>query len=76
MAQDFNRFFAKKYSFYSSDKMIAEGDVSGIMLVGIKELEKRTRDLASENTKLKKENALLKEAVCEVNPNAKVCRLK
>jgi hypothetical protein len=76
MAQDFYRLFAKPFSFYSNNQMIVDSDVSGIMLVGIQELEKRTRDLASENTKLKQENALLKEAVCELNPNAKICRLK
>ena len=70
------RYITETKIFYSNNQTTVDSDVSGIMLVGIQELEKRTRDLASENTKLKQENDLLKEAVCELNPNAKICRLK
>jgi len=52
VAQDFYKWFAKEYQLESSEKMIFETDVRGVLLVGTKALEKRTRELKDENVKL------------------------
>ncbi len=54
MAQDFFAAFGKdKYGVIGNDTTIASADFDGINFVLIQALEKRTRDLQSENDKLK-----------------------
>lgn len=58
--------FKAAFGVGESDKSIALVDEAGIALAGVK-------GLAMEVRELQKENAELKEAVCEMNPGAKIC---
>jgi len=54
MAQDFHKYFSGPLRLGSSDVMLYEGDVRGVMLAGVKGLDLRTRKMAEENNRLKK----------------------
>jgi len=60
MAQDFYKWFSKEYGLSSTETMVYDGDVRGVLLVSTKALEKRTHHLMEENKLLKSEVKNLK----------------
>ncbi|MFD2522758.1 tail fiber domain-containing protein [Emticicia soli] len=70
MAQDFFAAFGRdELGIIGNDTTINSGDFDGINLIAIHALEKRTKVIESENTKLKVELAELKQALANSNKN-------
>ncbi|WP_408097052.1 tail fiber domain-containing protein [Peredibacter sp. HCB2-198] len=85
VAQEVERVFPEAVSTAKSSgiKSVAYSKLIAPIIEAIKELffksESQKREIASlkqEVSHLQEQNALMKEALCESNPNARICRLK